>query len=302
MLRTVSLSSATAPGVPGWPAAFRGSLAVAAGHVTWDVLRGPRFLRLFPDTYVPTPDEKPDLHLRSQAAYRYVEGRGVLSGYSAAAVLGASCGAAGAPAEVTVRGGGLRARPGLLVNRDRLAPGEIQQVKGMHVTTALRTAFDLARRDDLTEAVVAVDALANRGRFSPDLLLYFAIHYPRARGNARIAEVLTYADRRAGSPMESRLRLLIVRGGLPRPEVQWVVQDERARTAIWLDLAYPTHKIGIEYEGEGHASAEMVLRDAGRYTRLVDMGWRIYRYTKYEVYGEPARIVAELTRARQRVR
>jgi len=30
--------------------------------------------------------------------------------------------------------------------------------------------------------------------------------------------------------------------------------------------------------------------------RLVDRGWRIYRYTKYEVYGDPGRAVAELTR------
>ena len=44
----------------------------------------------------------------------------------------------------------------------------------------------------------------------------------------------------------------------------------------------------------------MVLRHVGRYTRLVDRGWRIYRYTKYEVYGERARIIAELTRALQR--
>jgi very-short-patch-repair endonuclease len=42
-----------------------------------------------------------------------------------------------------------------------------------------------------------------------------------------------------------------------------------------------------------------VLRDAGRYTRLVDRGWRIYRYTKYDVYGDPGRIVAELARALQ---
>jgi hypothetical protein len=31
--------------------------------------------------------------------------------------------------------------------------------------------------------------------------------------------------------------------------VQWVVQDVAARTAIWLDLAWPELMIGIEYEG-----------------------------------------------------
>ena len=97
--------------------------------------------------------------------------------------------------------------------------------------------------------------------------------------------------------METRLRMVIVGAGLPRPEVQWVVQDTVARTAVWLDLAWPTHRIGVEFEGAGHAVPVEVLRDAGRYTRLVDRGWRIHRYTKYDVYGDPGRIVDELARA-----
>jgi very-short-patch-repair endonuclease len=44
-----------------------------------------------------------------------------------------------------------------------------------------------------------------------------------------------------------------------------------------------------------------VLRDAGRHTRLVDKGWRIYRYTKYEIYTGRQRIVDALTRALTRV-
>ncbi len=92
--------------------------------------------------------------------------------------------------------------------------------------------------------------------------------------------------------------------GLPRPQVQWVVQDVLARTAVGLDLARPEHEIGIEYEGEGevHAWPEAVPRDARRYTRLVDRGWRIYRHTTNDVDSERERIVAELTRVRQRTR
>ena len=40
----------------------------------------------------------------------------------------------------------------------------------------------------------------------------------------------------------------------------------------------------------------------GRGTRLLDAGWRIYRYTKFEIRDEPDRIVAEITRALARVR
>jgi len=52
--------------------------------------------------------------------------------------------------------------------------------------------------------------------------------------------------------------------------------------------------------GRGHTDPIEVLRDAGRYTRLVDGGWRIYRYTKHDVYVTPERIIAELTGALER--
>jgi very-short-patch-repair endonuclease len=288
--------------VPGWPVAFRGSTAVAAGFVTWTVLQGSRFLRLFPDTYIAAPDElPPSLILRSCAAYRYVEqSGGVLSGYSAAEVLGASCGPHDAPAEVTVPHRGQRSPAGLLVHRSHLLPGEIREVRGMRVTTPVRTAYDLARRGHLVERVVAVDRLANVHRFSPDLLLHFTARNPGARGNEGVPDVLAHADRRAGSPAETRLRMLILQGGLPRPEVQWPVQDQQARTVIWLDLAWPRHKIAVEYEGAHHTRSDQVLRDAGRYTALVDDGWRIYRYTKFEIRHRRELIIAQLTRAFER--
>lgn len=284
--------------VPGWPVAFRGSLAVAAGLITWGRLRGPRFRRLFPDVYCTAGDELPDLRLRSLGAYRLVEGRGVLSGYSAAALLDADCAPhRDVPAEVTVAGGGQRVHPGLTVRRDRIAPGETTRVGDVRCTSPLRTAYDLGRQEDLVEAVVAVDRLANEHRFPPDLLLHFTTHYRGGPGTARLCATLAHANPYAGSPMETRLRMIVIGAGLPRPEVQWVVQDAVARTAVWLDLAWPTHRIGVEFEGAGHTAPVEVLRDAGRYTRLVDRGWRIYRYTKYDVYRNPGRIVDELARA-----
>ena len=122
--------------VPGWPVAFRGSLAVRAGLTTWGCLRGPRFERLFPDVYCPTGDEPPDLRLRSLGAYRLVEGRGVLAGYSAAVLLDADCARhRDVPAEVTVAGGGQRVHDGLVVRRDRIAPGETTWVDGVRCTS-----------------------------------------------------------------------------------------------------------------------------------------------------------------------
>jgi very-short-patch-repair endonuclease len=246
----------------------------------------------------------PDLALRSRAAYVLGDGRGVLSGYSAAELLGASCGGRSASAELTVPGGGLRSHPGLVLHRDALARDEVQRCGDVLVTTPLRTAYDLARWHDLVEAVVAVDALANRGRwerrragFAPELVLGFAERYPRARGRRQLPRVVALADRRAGSPMETRLRLVLVLRGLPPPEVQYPVLDDQRCEAVWLDLAYPEQRVGIEYEGEGHTHPEVVLRDVARYTALVDAGWRMFRFTKYQVHLEPDEVAATIRRA-----
>ena len=301
MLSDVSTELLPDSAVPGWPVAFRGSAAVAAGLVTPDRLRGPNYRRLFPNTYIPSlpPGRTPDLALRSHAAYRHVQGRGVLSGYSAAEILGARCGPRDAPAEVTASGN-QRIHPGLLVHRDRLAPGETQLIGDIRVTTPLRTAFDLARWHELVEGVVAVDALAHLAGFSPDALLPLVERYPRARGNRRIAKVAAAADARAGSPMQSRLRMAILRAGLPRPQVRHPVTGV-AGQVVWLDLAYPQHLVGVEYEEGDPVRPGRVLSDAGRYTRLVDQGWRIYRYTSWDVHHDQPRIVDELTRALNRI-
>jgi very-short-patch-repair endonuclease len=147
------------------------------------------------------------------------------------------------------------------------------------------------------EAVVALDALANAGRFDPEEVLRLAERYPGARGRAQLPRVVDLAVRSSNSPMETRLRLVLVLRGLPRPEVQYPVLDDRRRRAVWLDLAYPAQRIGIEYEGIDHTRPEGVLRDVGRYTWLVDDGWRMYRFTKYEVYGQPDEIAATIGRA-----
>ncbi|WP_226356697.1 hypothetical protein [Pseudonocardia sp. ICBG601] len=53
----------------------------------------------------------------------------------------------------------------------------------------------------------------------------------------------------------------------------------------------------MEYEGADHTGPDRVLRDATRVTRLVDAGWRVYRYTRFDLRDEPGRIVAEIGRA-----
>jgi hypothetical protein len=272
---------------------FRGSEAVARGRVTPARLRGKGFRRLFPDVYVPASVEV-DLRVRSRAAYLWSDGRGVLSGWSAAEALGASCAPADVPAELTMTHEHVRAPRGARVGQAELRDDEVRRRGAIRLTGPLRTAFDLCRREPLVDAVVALDSLAGRFGFEPADLLTFAERYPRARGVRSLPEVVTLANPQADSAMETRLRLILVRGGLPPPTAQYPVVDERGRVVTEVDLAYPEILVAVEYDGADHFAAPQVLRDGHRLTRLAALGWRVYRYYAADVYRRPERIVNDV--------
>ncbi|GAA5151614.1 hypothetical protein GCM10023321_18960 [Pseudonocardia eucalypti] len=260
-------------------------------------MRGSAYHRVWPDVYLPAAVVL-DLEARSRAAYLWARRwGGVLGGYSACALLGADCPPRDAPAEIVVTTSHLRAPRGIRLRQDDLAAHECREVRGVEVTTPLRTAYDLARRGSLEDAVVAVDELAGRFHFAPEELLVMAERHAGARGCRRLPEVVELAEPRAESVMETRLRLVLVLAGLPRPVVQHRVRDRSGRLVATEDLAYPEHRIALEYEGHEHFTPERSARDAYRYTRLQDLGWRVYRYSRRDVFRRPTEIVAEIERA-----
>lgn len=278
---------------------FRGSSAIATGALTRGVLAGRRYRRLYPDIYVPAELDV-DMALHSRAAALLVEPDGVLSGYSAAELLGASCAPDDAVPEVTAPRSRNRVA-GLVVHRDRLAANEVLVTAGVATTSPLRTALDLVRWRSRTEGVVAVDALARVHPFAPADIRAVRSRHLGARGSRQLEPVLALADPRAESPMESRIRVALVMGGLP-PVVQHpVTVDGRA---FRLDMAYPEARLGVEYDGRHHREPGQALRDLEREAMLAGSGWKIVRFRASTVLCSPQLIVArvhhELSRRRPR--
>ncbi|OLS96292.1 hypothetical protein BJF90_10995 [Pseudonocardia sp. CNS-004] len=266
---------------------FRGTAAVAAGLVTPKTLRGPRFRRLFTGIYI-RADAEVTFEVRSRAAYLLLDGRGVLGGFSAAELLGASCGPLDAPAEVVVASGGMTSRPGLLVRRDELAPVEVTAVAGCAVTGPLRTAYDLGRRLPLVEAVVAVDALAYAQGIVPADVLVMAGRRLGSRGSAQLPEVVALSNGLAESPMETRIRLALHFAGLPAPVLQHPVGP------YLLDMAYPDLMVAVEYDGRHHLDADQALYDLHRATYLGRCGWVVLRFRAAVVLGRPRWLAVEV--------
>ncbi|MBO2451800.1 DUF559 domain-containing protein [Actinomadura barringtoniae] len=180
-------------------------------------------------------------------------------------------------------------------------PGEdIAIVNDIPVTSVFRTAFDLSRLRppksgyEFVEAVVAVDALAHRHRIDSDAFLAYALAHRGWPGVRLVEPVLELSDARAESPMETRLRMLLVSGGLPVPEVQYEVAV--GGRSYRLDLAYPDKWLAIEYDGEDSHRGYLGA-DARRQNALESAGWTFRRYTADAYYRRPAEILSDIRAA-----
>ena len=89
--------------------------------------------------------------------------------------------------------------------------------------------------------------------------------------------------------MESRTRVALVLAGLP-PEVQYPVVAGGRRYR--LDLAYPEHRIAVEYDGAEHRGQRRARLDLVREAALTAAGWRILRFDADVVLFQPDRVVA----------
>jgi hypothetical protein len=280
------------PVVPGQLrlAPFVGARAVAAGLVTRRQLTGDTWRRLFPNVYV-WRGLPPDHRVRCVAAGLFLRGRGAVSGRDAATLWGADILLPGAPVEVTVPNEArFRTQPGLRVVRSSLPRLDCGVEAGVPLTTPRRTAFDLARRLGLVEAVVGVDAMLAVDLVTETEIAYLAGCRPGWPGIPQIRKVLLLCDAGAESPQESRLRLILIGGGLPRPVTQYEVYDGD-RFVARLDLAYPEKRVGIEYDGDQHRSRAVFRNDVRRLNDLRARGWTVLRFTAADMY-ERHKIVA----------
>lgn len=186
---------------------------------------------------------------------------------------------------------GLRSRPGLVVRFDELLSDEIVRRDGVAVTSALRTAFDLARSRERDDAVIALDALARVGRFPPRRVVRLGYRHMGARGKPRLPALVALADRLSGSPMETRIRLALHDAGLPAPRLQVPVGP------YFLDLGYDDALLGIEHDGGHHREAAQARRDLRRQAHLTRAGWHVLRFSARTVLRTPDKLAEEVAAA-----
>ncbi|CAN5821254.1 hypothetical protein BH09ACT7_BH09ACT7_30070 [soil metagenome] len=253
-----------------------GREALDSGLLTRHELRS-RFTAVYPGVYVEA-DTRITALQRAQAAWLWSRRQGVLAGRSAAALHRAKWLDDQAPAEMLYDN---RHRPkGIRTWADVIADDEIETIAGIRVTTPVRTALDLARRNPLDPAVALIDALLNATRTKVADVESLAERYKGHKRIRRALVALDLVDAGSESPRETWLRLLIIRAGFPRPETQIPVFDEFGQVVARVDIGWADLKIDVEYDGEHHwTDRRHMTRDIRRTELLHELKWIVIRVT-----------------------
>ena len=253
---------------------FIGSEAVAAGALTKTALRS-RCRRLFPDVYVNRESDVAPAVL-AKAAWLWSGRSGVVAGLAAAALHGAAWVDVDQP--VDVLHSNRTAPTGVKVRGDRIAADDVVHLGEIPVTSPVRTALDIGCWYRIGQAVPALDALAAAAGFDPAHAADLLQRYPGRRGIRSARRALSLIDAGAQSPRETWLRLLLINAGLPRPQTQIPVRDERGTLIAYLDMGWRDLRVAVEYDGEHHRTdRRQYTWDVRRLEKLDRLGWIVVR-------------------------
>jgi very-short-patch-repair endonuclease len=197
------------------------------------------------------------------------------------------------PVEIAVpKSYGHRSRAGLLVSHDEIPPAEVLTKRGLRATPLPRTLLRLCVQRPSVEALVAIDMAIKQRLIDAATLGRYADVAGGRRGAERLRS-LARLGAAAESPMETRLRWLLIQAGLPRPEVQANLRVGASR--FRADLYYPSARLILEYDGGNHR--ERLVEDDRRQNRLNNAGFQFLRFTAPDIYSRPGVTVAQVRAA-----
>ena len=267
---------------------FVGSHAVAEGLLTKRQIESGPYRRVLRNVYA-EPQLVHDHQLRARAAALLMPPAAAIGGRSAAAWFGAPFASAADLVLVVVppdcRWTGPR---GVQVHRTELRPADVwTSDDGIRVTTAPRTAWDIATLEPVRTAVALIDgmlqhALVNDGGLTEAVLAREVANRRGTWGSRKAQFLLPLVDGRAMSAPESRVRVACHLAGLPHPVPQYVIHDDGVFLGQ-VDLAWPEAKLVVEYEGAYHFDGLQIPKDDARYARLLAAGWRVIRLSSIDL-------------------
>ena len=168
--------------------------------------------------------------------------------------------------------------------------------RGIRTTDLVDTFIACAGMLSLIDLVILGDAMVRRYAITAaQLRTACDLSTDYYAGLARAGAA--YVRDRVDSPMETRLRMLIVLAGLPEPEVGHRIYNDDGTWRRRFDLYYPSIRLVIEYDGRQHAEDPAQWEsDLERREELDDEGRRLLVVTAGGIFKVPERTLLRVHR------
>jgi hypothetical protein len=179
-------------------------------------------------------------------------------------------------------------------------PGLVEVRGGLRLSNPVETWCQLATVLAVPDLIAAGDSLLAKGRSVEGVLpaLLAAVDDGSRPCSGRLRDAIALVRAGVRSAQETKVRLLLIRSGLPEPEVNGIIESRPGVFEAECDLVYRGARVVIEYEGDHHRSDPKQWRkDIVRYERLQDLGWRVIRVTADDLRFRPAETVARIRAA-----
>ena len=193
--------------------------------------------------------------------------------------------------------------PGLVVHQKTdLSVEQLITKRGLPVTTPARTIIDMAQVLGPKRLAKLVDGTVAQGLTSYEVLLTLFDHLARRGkpGTKSLRAVLKDRGAVPASPttvLEERMFELMERSGLPTPTVQFSA-PWLAATNGRVDFAYPEQRLVIEGDSRRwHQLADAFLTDRERDNLAQLAGWRVLRFTWWDIEERPKYVVSLIRQA-----
>jgi Protein of unknown function (DUF559) len=193
----------------------------------------------------------------------------------------------------------LHAPAGIRLHSADLPAEHVAQHLGLALTTAARTVVDLARTLPFRAAVVAADSALHQCRATKaelEAVLAICSHW---RGASIAAGVISFADGRSESPLESIARVVFRDCGLPPPQLQALLgtTDEVAR----VDFFWDKYRTIVEVDGAiKYADPRRARAQLERDSWLRSLGYEVVHFTWDDITNRPDFVASRIRDAFRR--
>ncbi|MBC7550908.1 MAG: hypothetical protein H7269_08440 [Cellulomonas sp.] len=186
--------------------------------------------------------------------------------------------------------GDQRTAQGLRIHR-HLSPGSVRMVAGVAVVHPAVAVVQAAAVAGVKAGVAAADAALAAGRVTKKDL-EVALRIGRiGPGRADARTTVDLADGLSESPGESWARVLFVSLGLPTPELQVEITDERGRLVGRVDFLFRAQRTIVEFDGlvkyGGAQGRQALIAEKRREDSLRALGYQMVRLTWRDLYDPP---------------